>query len=132
MPSNHENEYMVNLSMNTRGSRPKPDRGIHKLMEVELVRVYSNKTSKLLTELNVSKHITVGEFKEMIEQKTGLTVLQMHDGYLFPYTPEKPNSRWSGNTTELLFKSDTVNLNEVWYPFMVSIDTEDPTASTGT
>ncbi len=134
MPSNHENEYMVN--MNTRGSRPKPDRGTRPIWEIErltVVRLTANFTKFVdEIELDVPKDITVGGLINLILQKTGLKVVRLQSNYFFPYTLENKKSYWLGDTTEKLFKGNSVNLNEVHLPFSIYIETEDPTAGTGT
>jgi hypothetical protein len=135
MPSNHENEYMVNLSMNgaTRGGR-RPDPEQQMLKEIEPVKVYNLTNSKFLIQLNVSKNITVGAFKDELEKRIDATVIKMHSEYFFPYTNTKPNSFWSGHLEEKLFKQDTADTQ---YPSILfvelkeRVDTEFRTAMMG-
>jgi hypothetical protein len=128
--SDDDNQYMTHLTGGdtrrhnnlTKGGVYRHRRNV-KLQEFEPVRVYSQKTGKLFTELDVAKNITVGAFKDDLEKRIAATVISMHSEFFFPYTEQKKNSYWSGDLTELLFKCDEVNLNMTHYPFVLFIDT---------
>jgi hypothetical protein len=78
------------------------------LNEFNDVKVRDNRDCKLITVISVSLHMSVGEVKRLIEEKTGIEVdrQNLYSSYFFA-PGSKPVS-----DSELFFKTNIVNMNE--------------------